>query len=364
MNISNSLIRIVNYIWLKKNVSMADITEELLIEKSTVSRTLNRLKKLGLIKKTGELEPSSLGGRKTNLFTFNYKAGNILGVQVEQDGIGYVLTDLEGNTKKKGLVREKISKENIVKIIIDELSKAKTKKTIGVGISIPGIIDTKGGKILFSSALGLENFPLSDILRKEVELPIIIENDSNAGVSYFKLAYRKDAKNMVYFLLSLPYDISDNIGFGMGILIDEKIYHGTKNLSGEFEIGRPISKNKNNMDISQFLDWVDTPEAEEELIEFLGFLSEKLSFAISILDPEFVVIGGNFTLLPKKFLNLLIKKIKERISMWKYRDTEIEMEKSQELIMAKGAASIVLHHFFMTRKGIKEFLENIEDIGV
>ncbi len=359
MNVSNSLIRILNYIWLKKDVSMADITEELFIEKSTVSRTLNKLRKLGLIKKTGELEPSSLGGRKTNLFTFNYKAGNIIGLQVEQDGIGYVVTDLEGNTKKKFLVREKISRENIVKMILNGLSKARTKKTIGIGISIPGIIDTKGGEVLFSSALGLENFPLSDILKKEIDLPIIIENDSNAGVSYFKLEYKKDAKNMIYFLLSLPYNISDNIGFGTGILIDGKIYHGTKNLSGEFEIGRPIIKNRKNMDISQFLNCTDDPDIEKELTEFMEFLSEKLSFAISILDPELVVIGGNFTLLPKKFLNLLTKKTKGKISMWRYRDTVIKMEKSQELIMAKGASTIVLHHFFMTREGIKEFLEKI-----
>ncbi len=356
MSISNSLIRIINYIWSKQDVSIAELTEELFLEKSTISRTLSRLKDLGIVIKTGELRPSAQGGRKTNLFAFNYQISDILGLQVEQDGIGGVITDLSGKSKKRFSIREKITQKNIVPMIHHAIKRANTNNIAGIGIALPGILDTKRGEVILSSAIGLTEYPLLDVLKREIDIPIIIENDSNAGVSYFKLKAKKGTKNILYFLLSIPYDISDNVGFGVGIIIDGKIYHGNANLEGEYKLGRPLISSK-KMDIYRFSKIADNTDIKTQIMEFMEFLAGKIGVILSTLDPELAIIGGNISILPKDTLEYLVDKTKKEVSMWEYRDMKIMITKPKEMIIAKGAASIMLHHFFTTRDGIKCFLK-------
>ncbi len=356
MNISDSIIRIINYMWSKQNVSIAELTEELFLEKSAVSRSLSRLRKLGIIVKTGEIGPSAQGGRRTNLFTFNYRMASILGLQIEQDGIGGVLTDLSGKSKKSFSIKEKISQGNIVPMIQSALENVETEDIAGLGIAIPGILDAKKGKVILSSAIGLREYPLLDVLKKEIDLPIIVENDSNAGVSYFKLKNKKKIKNILYFLLSIPYEISDDVGFGVGIMADGVIYHGNANLEGEYQLGRPIVYSK-KMNIYKFFEIANDKDVKAEIIEFMDFLAEKLGIILSIFDPELAVIGGNISLLPKDTLDYLVDRARKEVSMWEYRDMKIVTARPREMIIAKGAASIMLHHFFTTRDGIRCFLK-------
>ncbi len=357
MTVSNSLIRIINYIWSKKDVSIAELTEELFLEKSTVSRTLSRLKESNIVVKTGELNPSSQGGRKTNLFTFNYQMASIVGLQIEQDGIGGILTDLSGKVKKKVSIKEKITEKNIVAKIKEAVDKIKSENIAGIGIAIPGILDVKKGEVILSSALKLKNYPLLEILKKELDFPIIIENDSNAGVSYFKLKAKKNIKNIIYFLLSIPYNISDNIGFGVGIIADGKIYHGHSHLEGEYELGKPLISLEKNINIYELPQVLKKKEIKKEIMNFMDFLSIRLSMILSIFDPGLAVIGGNLTTLPKDIIDYLIEKIASNISMKEYRNIKIVATKPKEMVIAKGAASIMLHHFFTTRDGIKCFIK-------
>ena len=71
---------------------------------------------------------------------------------------------------------------------------------LGVGISVPGIIDAQGRIIQDSHALGVRKMPC-DELSKGIEYPCVFMNDANAA-GFAELRESSDMENAVYLSLS------------------------------------------------------------------------------------------------------------------------------------------------------------------
>ena len=71
---------------------------------------------------------------------------------------------------------------------------------LGVGISVPGIIDAQGRMIQDSHALGVRKMPC-DELSKGIEYPCVFMNDANAA-GFAELRESSDMENAVYLSLS------------------------------------------------------------------------------------------------------------------------------------------------------------------
>ncbi|WGS63948.1 ROK family transcriptional regulator [Marinitoga aeolica] len=355
IKITDSLIKILNFLWKNEKTSLMEISKKTKLEKSTVSRTLNKLKEINLVNKIGETDASPQGGRKTNILSLNYTAGKILGMSVEQDGIEYVITYLNGEVIKKERINKEILEENITEEILKVINQNIDENMYGIGISVPGIVDSKHGIIIHSKALKIANFNLADKIEEHINIPIYIENDSNCGALYFNLNNKKKAKNLLYFHISVPYYIKHSIGIGVGIILKNKLYHGSNNLSGEVEIKHPLLNEKNNITFKDILNY-DEKRLLNDGNEFLEFYSEELAKFISIFDPDAVLIGGNITMLPKKFLDTFIKNIENNIFLNDYRKLCISYASSQDFLTSHGAASLILHKLFSTDEGIERFL--------
>jgi glucokinase len=64
-----------------------------------------------------------------------------------------------------------------IKSLVKSFSNFKIK---GVGIGAPGIIDIEKGFIYYLPNIsGWKNYPLRDILRKQLKLPVFVDNDAN-----------------------------------------------------------------------------------------------------------------------------------------------------------------------------------------
>nr|WP_129408624.1 ROK family protein [Marinitoga lauensis] len=355
IKITDSLIKVLNFIWKNEQTSLMEISKKTKLEKSTVSRTLNKLKEINLVKKIGEIDASPQGGRKTNILSLNHTAGKIMGISVEQDGIEYVITYLNGNMIKKERINEEISEENIIQKILEVININMDENVYGIGISVPGIIDSKEGIIIHSKALKIKDFALVSEIEKYIDIPIFIENDSNCGALYFNLNNKKKSKNVLYFHISIPYHIKDSIGIGTGIIIKNKLYHGSNNLSGEVEIRHPLLNVKNNITFADVLKY-DEEKILSEGKEFLDFYSYELAKIISVFDPDAVLIGGNITLLPKRFMDTFIDNINKKIFLNEIRKLCIDYASSQDFLTSHGAASLILHKLFSTNDGIEKFL--------
>ena len=95
---------------------------------------------------------------------------------------------------------------------------------LGVGISVPGIIDVQGRMIQDSHALGVRKMPC-DELSKGIEHPCVFMNDANAA-GFAELRESSDMENAVY--LSLSNSV------GGAFLQGSRLYLGEHQRSGEF----------------------------------------------------------------------------------------------------------------------------------
>ncbi|HOA16898.1 MAG TPA: ROK family transcriptional regulator [Fervidobacterium sp.] len=344
--ITESVKEIMYFTWKNRIVTAKDISENLKLEKSTVSRAINRLKSVNLILPTNELSPSSLGGRKTIVYGFNKEKGYVLGLSVEQDGIEYVKTNLFGEVVEKRRISRKISLQNICKEISEIVNLQRD--VIAVGISVPGIV--KDNKIIYSEALDLHDFDVVGDL--STDIPVFVEKDAICG----GLRYSFEKSKVLYFQLSVPYFVNEPVGFGAGLIIDGKPYYGSSNLAGESKLDKSLCQKRIPFD--------DLKEEDMDPVVFEKFLDEvskRIGIIASIFDPEILAIGGNITSLP--CISKLVDHVKQHIYLIEKRNIEILLENGFEFVNAKGAAINSLIKVFTDENLVNYFYKKVAQNG-
>jgi len=113
-----------------------------------------------------------------------------------------------------------------VKDIIKTSGIAK-RSILGVGIGVPGPVDSKRGIVrYFPNIKGWEQVPLKSILEKKLRLKVALDNDVNAmTLGEYKFGAGKGAENLICLTLGT--------GVGGGIIINGEIYRGSTMCAGE-----------------------------------------------------------------------------------------------------------------------------------
>jgi len=96
-----------------------------------------------------------------------------------------------------------------------------------IGISGGGPLDPERGLILnVPNLAGWMNVPITSILERRLGAPAWIENDANAcAVAEWLRGAGRGSRNMVFLTCST--------GMGAGLIIDGKLYRGSRHLAGE-----------------------------------------------------------------------------------------------------------------------------------
>ncbi|MFJ7974892.1 ROK family protein [Peribacillus sp. JNUCC 23] len=212
-------------------LSRADISQQLGLTKGTISSLVNELLAENICYETGP--GVSSGGRRPVMLLFNECAGYSIGIDLGVNYILGVLTDLSGN-----IVQEKMKTINnmdyemamiaMKKLIQFLLDSAPTSHygVVGIGIAVPGIVSNGGDHILLAPNLGWKNIHLKQEIEKEYNLPVVIENEANAGAYGEKrFGAGKEFENLIY--------LSAGIGLGVGFILNNELYRGAEGFSGE-----------------------------------------------------------------------------------------------------------------------------------
>ncbi len=155
-----------------------------------------------------------IGGTKCSIALIN-KKGKIL------DKIytcAHVDKDEEGRIQMLvGHIKEIISR-----------NKLKESDLPGIGIGCAGHIRFRDGVIITTSNLkGFKNYPLKEKFQAHFEIPVIVDNDTNAqALGEYKFGAGKGVENMVFVTVST--------GIGAGIIINKQLFRGTTGTAGEF----------------------------------------------------------------------------------------------------------------------------------
>lgn len=212
-------------------LSRAEVAKTTGLTKATVSTLVAELMEENLLYEIGTGESS--GGRKPVLLVFRQDAGYAIGVDLGVRDIHAVLTDLKGTIvhETRSSLRGMDTPEQVLGRLKDCLRRLMNKApaspygVVGIGVGVPGITDDKG-TVLFAPNLGWRNVPLQSLLEAEFKVPVIIDNEANAGaVGEKEFGIGRDVSNLIY--------ISVGIGIGSGIILKDELYRGASGYSGE-----------------------------------------------------------------------------------------------------------------------------------
>ena len=158
----------------------------------------------------------------------------------------YVGIDLGGTFIKGGIVddlgniiyQDKVPTESEngadrVALNIANLAKSLLKKTglstddvEGIGMGVPGMIDSKAGNVIYSNNLKWKDFRIGEKVRQLTGLRVKIANDANvAALGEAKFGAAKDYEDVVMLTLGT--------GVGSGIVAEGKLLEGNKSAGAE-----------------------------------------------------------------------------------------------------------------------------------
>lgn len=198
--------KIFRYINKKDFVSKPEISKKLGLSGPTVLQCVNELIADGFIIESGEME--STGGRKAIALTSNKDKFISIGVDITKRHVSVVVTNLSAEILYHSRIFKIFyDKDEYYFDIADLIEKTKhdfvkknNAKLVGVGISIPGIINEEKRIITQSDALGIYNTSyekLSSILPYES----VFVNDANSAC-YAEIYNNIIDKRLVYISLS------------------------------------------------------------------------------------------------------------------------------------------------------------------
>ncbi len=211
-------------------ISRAEIANVTGLNKGTVSSLVTELLEAQLIYESGQ--GVSSGGRRPVMLLFNQTAGYSIGIDIGVNYLLGILTDLQGNIcfeqkiQFTDLTFEEIKAElfRMIDFLI-ESAPPSPYGIVGIGIGVPGTV-RKNGEIVLAPNLEWVNIHLQKIVEERYHLPIIVENEANAGAYGEKrFGVGKNFSNILY--------ISIGIGIGAGLILTDELYRGKNGFSGE-----------------------------------------------------------------------------------------------------------------------------------
>ncbi|MGL5152620.1 MAG: ROK family protein [Clostridium sp.] len=275
----------------------------------------------------------------------------VVGIDLGGTKISTALADLEGNvisnvTVPTNAVEGEEAVLNRIFGTVEEVIKkgqVSIEDVKAIGIGSPGPLDSKKGMIICTPNLPFVNFDLVTPLKERFNTNVYLDNDANvATIGEFMLGAGKGTQNCVFFTAST--------GVGGGAIVDGKIYRGST--SNALEIGhitvapfgprcncgnigcleaissgtaigkrgREAVESKVETSLRKY-DNITSFEVFEEakagdkvasqiIDEALTYLGIGVANAITIFDPDVVIIGGGVS----KAGDIVFEKVREVVN--------------------------------------------------
>ena len=210
--------------------SIAELSSELNASVPTVTKLLSELIDDGFITDLGKLGTS--GGRRPSIYGLNPAAGYFVGADVGASAIDLAITDFKGDLLvfKEGIPFKMEADEvsvhklsHLIRTTFDSLGR-DWSRVLGCGVSFTGRVNPETG---YSFSYSFSNdSPIDRLLSDDLGVKVTIENDSRAMTfgEYLSGVVKKE-RNVLF--------VNVNLGLGMGLVLDGKLFYGKSGFSGE-----------------------------------------------------------------------------------------------------------------------------------
>lgn len=112
--------------------------------------------------------------------------------------------------------------------LIAEMRDAAGGAVSGVGVGVPGLVNPETGRVVISSDMpSLARGDLLGELRAATGLPVVLDNDANAGaLGEYTVGAGRGSRNMFY--------VTIGTGIGGALILEGRLWRGVSGFAGEF----------------------------------------------------------------------------------------------------------------------------------
>lgn len=207
--------------------SRRELSDILGISKTIVGKYVKKFIEDGMLVEEETEVKGALGKPQTKI-NFRKDLGKILGIHLSdreiKGGVGNLLGEiLDFNSVNLEKISADLVLDNLFKLIEKFMQDYKIE-VIALGMN--GVVDNKNGVSLLSVYYNWKNIELKKILETKFNIPVILENGTNLmALREQRNGLGKNLKNFIVFNI--------DEGVGAGIVVEERLYSGTKFEAGE-----------------------------------------------------------------------------------------------------------------------------------
>lgn len=290
---------------------------------------------------------------------------------------------------------DQVTEQNIVEEIIrcvktlTTVANVKESEVLGIGIGFPGLVDPVKGLSIFTPNWGWHNVSITKQLAGHLAAPIYIDNGAKLmAVGELLFGAGRGLSHFVVLLMGT--------GIGSGIIANGKLFRGSSNNAGEFghttinptgplcrcgnygcmevylgapgiisryqQLSQSVLPHNGNDQIESIKQIIILSEngdhvAEqiiEETIEYLGICIANI---INSINPDQVLIGGwSGLLFGQRFLTKIESVVAKHALEESLSKTTLRLCQLGQDAVLKGAAGLVLQHFFESNGDIEDVI--------
>lgn len=336
---------------------------------ATVSREVNKLVDSEYVMLCGKDALQEIG-RKAEEYDINDKKNYFIGIDLNNKGILFVVTDLKGRIIKQcqtEIVKweQRESVLNKMFEIVDGFFKDYSyNNIIGIGIGAQGIVDMyEGISVYISKIEDWKDVPIKKIFEERYGVDVHLLHDPDCLMKSEIVLGGLEGQNIKN---AFSVNVNFGIGIGMAIMINEQMYHGWCGKAGEIgmtfvgeypdwhnmlsnhllkeEILKEyinITGVKNEPTYKQFTERLEA--GDEVCREIYRGLGKKIGMALTtscnLLNPQVIIINLS-TCACKEFLFEEIKKV--IIKYVQEANVEIKLSRLHDNAVAIGSALTVI----------------------
>jgi predicted NBD/HSP70 family sugar kinase len=207
--------------------SRADIARFLAVSPATVTQTTKELLARELITELRSVP--SQGGRPATLLGLVRAAGGAIGAKVTADHVAVVSVDLDGTVRTSRSVpydpSHPAALEALAGILKDAVA-AHEGHLLGVGVGLPGAVDSQASGMVDAPTLGWDRAPVGRRLRDALGVPVLVDNDVNT-LAAAQIVYGIGREHPSYLVVTIGR------GIGCGVVYQGSVSRGAHGGAGE-----------------------------------------------------------------------------------------------------------------------------------
>lgn len=372
---------VIKLVWQNPGISRSNVAKQLGITKSTVSSVVQELELDGWLR-TGEGGVSLVMGRPSIPLFLNEARFVLLGAEINPIEISCVATNIYGEI----LARENITGDfsnaaNAISGLAKCVKKMQADKTVknrtilGLGVGIPGPVDTSRGLVLKAPSLGWENMPFLSLLQKQIpEIPedrIFVDNDANLSImAVYLFGSHKHDGDLLYVHMTT--------GIGGGLILGHRLYHGQRGFAGEWGHMTVVPNGHKcscgslgcaetlfSLNAIQSAIEIGTGE-RPDLKRILELLEQRHPIVVKIIhktaihlgtflgnlanifDPKLMILGGRVAEIGDALIQPATQELERRLFGKEYRNVTVERCSFSLDSVTIGAAGFAFHNLLQS----------------